>query len=272
MDYGLWIITYRYIRIWLVVWNIFMLVFIYWEYSSQLTFIFFRGVETTNQYIYMLYIYRIHTWENYNDFTSMRRWLLFPSHWDQVPCDLILRSFLSPWFGIVLGKAQAYICTITVCMHLYACVWMIYVYIHRIYSILCSGVCCMCRARRRFNNPAQTCCVSITEVSTFRRVSFLVQSSTWDDKLQFLWENGPFLSHQKRMKLGSWFLVGGFCISLAISLWSHHRKGMMSQKKQEICICHRVLSRTLSQRRVPSQLGVFCRVHWEFELLDVWRI
>ena len=29
---------------------------------------------------------------------------------------------------------------------------------------------------------------------------------------------GLFLSHQKRMKLGSWFLVGGFCISLAISL------------------------------------------------------
>ena len=26
---------------------------IYWDYSSQLTFIFFRGVETTNQYIYI---------------------------------------------------------------------------------------------------------------------------------------------------------------------------------------------------------------------------
>ena len=117
---------------WLVVWNMFMLGFIYWEYSSQLTFIFFRGFETTNQYIY-IYIHRIHTWENYKDLTSMRRWLLFPSHWDQVPCDLILGSFLSPWFGIVLGKTQAYICTITVCLHLYAFIRMIYVYIHRIY-------------------------------------------------------------------------------------------------------------------------------------------
>ena len=34
---------------WLVVWNIFCFP-IYWEYSSQLTFIFFRGVQTTNQY------------------------------------------------------------------------------------------------------------------------------------------------------------------------------------------------------------------------------
>jgi hypothetical protein len=80
-----------------------------------------------------IYIHRIHTWENYKDLTSMRRWLLFPSHWDQVPCDLILGSFLSPWFGIVLGKTQAYICTITVCLHLYAFIRMIYVYIHRIY-------------------------------------------------------------------------------------------------------------------------------------------
>ena len=32
---------------WLVVWNIFFA--IYWEQSSQLTFIFFRGGETTNQ-------------------------------------------------------------------------------------------------------------------------------------------------------------------------------------------------------------------------------
>ena len=33
---------------WLVVWNIFYFP-IYWETSSQLTFIFFRGVQTTNQ-------------------------------------------------------------------------------------------------------------------------------------------------------------------------------------------------------------------------------
>ena len=33
---------------WLVVWNMFYCP-IYWESSSQLTFIFFRGVETTNQ-------------------------------------------------------------------------------------------------------------------------------------------------------------------------------------------------------------------------------
>ena len=32
--------------VWLVVWNIFYFP-IYWESSSQLTFIFFRGVETT---------------------------------------------------------------------------------------------------------------------------------------------------------------------------------------------------------------------------------
>ena len=30
---------------------------IYWESSSQLTFTFFRGVETTNQYIQYIYIY-----------------------------------------------------------------------------------------------------------------------------------------------------------------------------------------------------------------------
>ena len=34
-------------RYWLVVWNMFY--FSIWEESSQLTFIFFRGVETTNQ-------------------------------------------------------------------------------------------------------------------------------------------------------------------------------------------------------------------------------
>ena len=45
---------YIYIRIyiynWLVVWNIFYFS-IYWEESSHLTFIFFRGVQTTNQII-----------------------------------------------------------------------------------------------------------------------------------------------------------------------------------------------------------------------------
>ena len=39
--------VYIYIN-WLVVWNI-LYFSIYWEWSSQLTFIFFRGGETTNQ-------------------------------------------------------------------------------------------------------------------------------------------------------------------------------------------------------------------------------
>jgi hypothetical protein len=37
------------VTIWLVVWNI-VHFSIYWECSSQLTFIFFRGIETTNQF------------------------------------------------------------------------------------------------------------------------------------------------------------------------------------------------------------------------------
>jgi len=40
---------------WLVVGNMFYFS-IYWEESSQLTFIFFRGVETTNQIVYYSYI------------------------------------------------------------------------------------------------------------------------------------------------------------------------------------------------------------------------
>ena len=52
-------------QVWLVVWNI-SYFSIHWEESSQLTFIFFRGVETTNQihrlsidypYINHIYIY-----------------------------------------------------------------------------------------------------------------------------------------------------------------------------------------------------------------------
>ena len=39
---------------WLVVWNIFYFS-IYWEWSSQLTFIFFRGIETTNQIPFMAF-------------------------------------------------------------------------------------------------------------------------------------------------------------------------------------------------------------------------
>ena len=37
--------------VWLVVWNMFC-VSIYGEESSPLTFIFFRGVETTNQWLF----------------------------------------------------------------------------------------------------------------------------------------------------------------------------------------------------------------------------
>ena len=47
---------YIYIYVWLVVWNIFYFS-IYWEEESQLTFIFFRGVETTNRVYIYVYIY-----------------------------------------------------------------------------------------------------------------------------------------------------------------------------------------------------------------------
>ena len=47
--------VYMYIY-WLVVWNILCLSIIYWESSFQLTFIFVRGVETTNQ-IFFIYNY-----------------------------------------------------------------------------------------------------------------------------------------------------------------------------------------------------------------------
>jgi hypothetical protein len=44
--------------IWLVVWNMNFIFSIYWELSSQLTFIFFRGVETINQLMDIKGIYR----------------------------------------------------------------------------------------------------------------------------------------------------------------------------------------------------------------------
>ena len=50
--------TYFY-QNWLVVWNIFYFP-IYWEESSQLTFIFFRGVQTTNQKRMLLSISRLY--------------------------------------------------------------------------------------------------------------------------------------------------------------------------------------------------------------------
>ena len=40
--------TRQYMTHWLVLWNMFYFP-VYWEESSQLTFIFFRGVGTTNQ-------------------------------------------------------------------------------------------------------------------------------------------------------------------------------------------------------------------------------
>jgi hypothetical protein len=41
-----------------VVWNMNFIFSIYWELSSQLTFIFFRGVETINQLMDIKGIYR----------------------------------------------------------------------------------------------------------------------------------------------------------------------------------------------------------------------
>ena len=40
----------KHLSCWLVVWNIFYFS-VYWEESSQLTFIFFGGIETTNQFV-----------------------------------------------------------------------------------------------------------------------------------------------------------------------------------------------------------------------------
>ena len=34
---------------------------IYWQQSSQLTFIFFRGVQTTNQYVILDWVYEMET-------------------------------------------------------------------------------------------------------------------------------------------------------------------------------------------------------------------
>ena len=60
---------------WLVVWNMFYFS-IYWEQSSQLTFIFLRGVEATNRYDYVslsLHTSKLERLDKASKATSTRR-------------------------------------------------------------------------------------------------------------------------------------------------------------------------------------------------------
>ena len=76
---------------WLVVWNIFYFSIQLGISSSQLTFIFFRGVETTNQYIYIyciiyIYIY-IYVLLSNSESLAFRHGWIFAESWS---------SWLSP--------------------------------------------------------------------------------------------------------------------------------------------------------------------------------